>query len=320
MLKKRKLGRTGLMVSELSLGGLFISSYGNAFEEAEKAIKRALELGVNYIDTAPGYMDSEEVLGKVFEKIDTPHIISTKLGYKPEPYRAKDKQFLRDAFDQSLRLLKRDKVDILMVHEPDRSDKMDWWDDKTTCDGPVMEILAELKSQGKVSHVGVGGTTSQEMGNVVATGKFEVLLTAFNYNLIWRDAQKTIFPHAIKHGMGIVAGSPLHQGNLAKMYSDVEKNPPSGIDPLRLEQFKRVYALARDAGLGLPEMAIRFILSNPNVSTVLMGARSVQEVEANVAAAEKGPLPESILRELDVIGKLLPEKPAGEPIVFQFKE
>ncbi|HUS59064.1 MAG TPA: aldo/keto reductase, partial [Planctomycetota bacterium] len=86
-MKKRILGRTGLQVAELSLGGLFVSSFGGrGFDEASKAIHRALDLGVNYIDTAPGYADSETVLGKALHGVKKPYILSTKLGGRPQPF------------------------------------------------------------------------------------------------------------------------------------------------------------------------------------------------------------------------------------------
>src|SRR5688500_13680038 len=89
-MNQRVHGRTGLQVSELALGGLFVSSYGSQYEEASAAIARALQLGVNYIDTAPGYGNSEEVLGKAFaelrDQVETPIILSSKLGGRPTPF------------------------------------------------------------------------------------------------------------------------------------------------------------------------------------------------------------------------------------------
>ncbi|MBI2505604.1 MAG: aldo/keto reductase [Candidatus Latescibacteria bacterium] len=84
-MKTRVLGRTGLEVSELSLGRLFVSSVGGGFEQGRSATLRALELGVNYIDTAPTYADSEEVIGRFLEGIKTPVVLSTKLGAGPSP-------------------------------------------------------------------------------------------------------------------------------------------------------------------------------------------------------------------------------------------
>lgn len=123
------LGRTGLKVSKLSLGGLFVASFSAQYEEAKRAIHRAIELGVNYIDTAPGYGNSEEVLGKALKDAPGPVILSTKLGGRPKPFNPKDKDCLMRSVEKSLRLLGRDRIDILMVHEPDRPGQYDWWTD-----------------------------------------------------------------------------------------------------------------------------------------------------------------------------------------------
>ena len=80
------LGRTGLSVSELSMGGLFVASFAGEFEQARAAVKRAAELGINYIDTAPGYGNSEENVGRILPEIEPPLIVSTKLGGRPQPF------------------------------------------------------------------------------------------------------------------------------------------------------------------------------------------------------------------------------------------
>jgi len=116
-MKNRVLGKTGLEVNELGLGGLFVSSFGADFENAKKAILMALELRVNYIDTAPTYANSEEVLGKVLEEVSTPVILSTKLGGCPQPFNPQDKKCLMRSVEESLRLLKRNYIDILMIQK-----------------------------------------------------------------------------------------------------------------------------------------------------------------------------------------------------------
>ena len=117
-MRYRTLGKTGLKVSELGLGGLFISSFGAERQEARLAVHRALELGVNYIDTAPGYRDSEEVLGFALQDVGRPYILSTKLGGRPQPFDAQDRDALRRSIDESLRLLGRDHIDLLMIQDP----------------------------------------------------------------------------------------------------------------------------------------------------------------------------------------------------------
>lgn len=320
MLKKRTLGRTGLKVSELSLGGLFISSFGAERATAIDVIKHAQKLGINYIDTAPRYRDSESVLGEALSQMDEDFIISTKIGYNPEPFKPKNVEFLRNALVQSMKNLRRDSVDIIMIHEPDRwhdPNYMDWWDDSNNYTGPVMDILAEAKDKAITKFSGLGGTTSDEMPLIMDTGNFDVVLSAFNYDLLWRDAEKGIFRNAQKHNMGIVCGSPLHQGLLAKIYQkDVIDNPIPQLNPIRRMQFIELYDLVNDIKISLPELSIRFLLSNPNVSTVLTGVRNIEELESNVEATNKGVLPKEILDKLQSIYQILPNKPAEEPITF----
>ncbi len=318
MLKKRKLGCTGLEVSELALGGLFISSYGTDRDSAGAIIRRAWELGINYIDTAPGYLDSEAVLGEALSGMDADFIISTKLGYQPEPYQPKDPEFLRQALAKSLERLRRDSVDILMIHEPDRPEIMDWWEDGRQYRGPVMGVLEEARETGKADYIGLGGTTAYEMAHVIKTGSFQVLLTAFQYSLLWREAEHAVLPAAIDHGMGIICGSPLQQGALAKLYRDEIKNGAGWLSPPRQKQFGCLYQLVQDTGIELPELALRFILSNTSVTSVLTGARSVEELEKNVAASAKGPLPEDVLKELDTIAAMVPFRPYLEPFALPF--
>lgn len=314
----RTLGKTGLQVSELGLGGLFVSSYGAEFEQGRAAVHRALQLGVNYIDTAPTYANSEEVLGRVLEDVQQPLVISTKLGGRPKPFLPQDKTCLMQSVEESLRLLKRNHIDLLMIHEPDRPGEYDWWSDHENYSGPVLEVLDELKSQGMIRFTGVGGTTAYEMANVIGSGRFDVVLTAFNYSLLWREAEHVVLPAAKKHNMGIVIGSPLQQGALARRYDDDIRNGARWMSAPRRAQFSRLYSLLDEIDISLPELGLRFVLSNPDVSAVLMGARSVVEVEQNVAAAERGPLPQELLTRIDEIAAMVPFRPFDEPAGLPF--
>src|SRR3989442_10462590 len=186
-MERRPLGRTGLEVSVLGMGGLFISRIGAADrDDARRAVHRALELGVSYADTAPSYLDSEEVLGYALADAPRACYLSTKLGGRPQPFDPKDKDGLRRSVEESLRLLRRDHIDVLFVHEPDRPGQYDWWDDDDRFDGPVNDLLDELKTEGLVRFTGLGGTTAYELARVMAAGRYDVVLTAFNYSLLWR--------------------------------------------------------------------------------------------------------------------------------------
>jgi aryl-alcohol dehydrogenase-like predicted oxidoreductase len=317
-MRYRMLGRTGARVSELGLGGLFVSRYGGDREQAVAAVRRALELGVNWVDTAPGYADSEEVLGIALAGVTQPYYLSTKLGGRPQPFDPRDRRALRSSVEESLRLLKRDHIDLLLVHEPDRPGQYDWWDDWESFHGPVRELLAELKQEGVIRWTGLGGTTAYELPRIMATGAFDVVLTAFNYSLLWREAAIAVLPEAQHQGMGIIVGSPLQQGALARRYDEEIASGAPWLSPPRRQQYRRLYAFVDRAGIPLPELGLRFVLSDPRVSTTLMGARGVEEVEANVAAAEKGPLPAVLLAELDEIAAMVPFRPFEEPFGLPF--
>jgi len=314
----RTLGKTGLRVSELGMGGLFVSSFGAEREVGCQTVRRALELGVNYVDTAPGYRDSEEVLGEALDGVTQPYVLSTKLGGRPQPFDAQDKDALRRSVETSLRLLRRDQIDILMIHEPDRPGQYDWYPDWERFHGPVCELLTELKQEGIVRYTGLGGTTAYTLAHILATGAYDVVLTAFNYSLLWREAEIAVLPEAQRQGMGIIVGSPLQQGALARCYREEVEEGARWLSPPRRAQFKRLYALVDDLGMTLPELALRFVLSNPAVSTTLMGARSVTEVEQNVRSVEKGPLGQDVLDAIQAIADTVPFRPFEEPFGLPF--
>lgn len=317
-MEKRILGRTGLEVSVLGMGGLFVSKVGGrGREEACQAVHRALELGVNYVDTAPTYADSEEVLGIALAGVPQKYYISTKLGGRPQPFDPKDKGALRRSVEESLRLLNRDYIDILMIHEPDRPGQYDWWTDYDNFHGPAQDLLEELKAEKTIRFTGLGGTTAYQLPHIMAAGYYDVVLTAFNYSLLWREAAIAIFPEAKKQNMGIIIGSPLQQGALARRYPEIETGA-LWLSPPRQKQFKRLYAFLDEIRLPLPEVSLRMVLSNPDVSTILMGARSVEEVEQNVQAVEAGPLPSDVLSRLQEIADMVPFRPFEEPFGLPF--
>jgi aryl-alcohol dehydrogenase-like predicted oxidoreductase len=317
-MNKRVLGRTGLMVSELALGGLFVSSIGGPYEQAREAVHRALELGVNHVDTAPGYRDSEQVLGMALDGMTHPYTLSTKLGGRPQPFNAQDKDQLFRSVEESLRLLKRSQIDILMVHEPDRPGQYDWWTDWDTFSGPVLDVLDQLKKDGVIRYTGLGGTTAHTLPHIIRTGRFDVVLTAFNYSLLWREAEIDVLPAAKEQGMGIVIGSPLQQGALARRYDEQVRYGAPWLSSPRRAQYLALYAFLDELDMSLAELGLRFVISNPDISCTLMGARSKEEVEQNVAAVERGPLSAEVLKRLGEIAAMVPFRPFEEPFGLPF--
>src|SRR6266566_3035853 len=154
-MRQRMLGKTGIAVSELGFGSLFASALGPGFAESRQAVRRAVELGINYFDTAPAYANSEEVLGKILAEIDAPLVVSTKLGGRPQPFDPRNAEQLVRSAETSLRLLHRDVIDVMFVHEPDRPLQYDWWTDPESVRGPVLDALAELLPAAKKLGMGV---------------------------------------------------------------------------------------------------------------------------------------------------------------------
>jgi len=321
MLPKRQLGHTGLEVSCLALGGLPLASRF-ARGASTEIVRRAAQLGINLIDTAPSYLDSEQMIGEALRKVDAEFIIGTKMGnLPPENFRPRDPIFLRKALEQSFANLRRDRVDIVYVHEPDRPELHDWWPDREHYEGPVLDLLREYRDAGKIHFFGLGGTTTLEMVRLINTRKFDVLLTAFQYSLLWREAEYSVLPAAKTSGIGVVCGSPMQQGALSQPYwHDIAEKPMPWLSEPRRRQFLDLYELVHDCGMPLPELALRFVLSNPDVATVLTGVDSVARLENNVEAAERGPLPQELLKRLDEIYRQVPFRPFGEPFSPYFEE
>jgi D-threo-aldose 1-dehydrogenase len=319
-MERRVLGRTGLDVSRLGLGGLFLSEVGgNNAATAHAPLVRAIERGVNLLDTAPTYANSEEVLGRALAGIEQPLLVSTKLGGRPTPFDAKNVAALHGSLERSLELLGRPAVDILFVHEPDRPQHFDWFDDFDTYDGPVNELLDQLKAEGLIRFTGIAGTTVYELARGVATGRYDVVLTAYNYSLLWTEAALAVLPEAERHGVGVIAGSPLQQGSLAKRYDEQIRSGAPWLNRPRRRQFQALYDLLDELDMELPELALRFVISNPAIDVVLTGARSIEEVDGSIDAVEHGPLAADVLARVQEIAAMVPFRPCEEPLSLPFE-
>lgn len=318
-MQRRTLGNTDLQVSPITLGGLFTSDLGGGVDATVRVLERAFDLGINFIDTAPAYANSEQTLGKALRQVaNTPDnlVISTKLGGRPQPFDPRNAAQLMESAHESLRLLGTDHIDLLIIHEPDRPQQYNWWADPQTVDGPVIEVLDQLKQQGKVRCTGVGGTTVNEMLHVVGSARFDVLLCAFNYSALFREAALELLPTAQQLGMGVMLGSVLQQGGLAKRYDAVIENKPAWMSSVRHRQFVQLYALLDETGLNLPEIGVRLAAAHPAASTVLLGTSNPDHIAAGVRDIEKGPLPAEVVTRLDQIAAMLPCRPFEEPMIL----
>ncbi len=304
-MRYRRLGRSGLMVSEIGLGGVFLSSKGR--EEGIRIVQRALELGINFFDTAPQYQRglSESILGEALEGRREPHYISTKLGTLPDGFDYSYDMCMR-CFEGSLKRLRRDRVDVLLIHDPDREGDGSYH--PVFGKGMALEACKKLKEQGLVKAIGIGSLWLDYQAYCIDSGELDVILTFNRYGLIWRDAQFQTFPFCRRHDVGIIQGTPLHQGVLAVRHDEWITNPPPWMTVAEHAAFRKLYQIQERCGLPLPELALRFILTNEQISTTIPGAADVTQLETNVAAVEKGPLPADIQAEIEALG-LLHEDP-----------
>lgn len=321
-MERRRLGGTGIEVSALSLGGLFTSSLGGGASETERLLIRAAELGIDYVDTAPAYADSERTLGEALRRLPRDvadrFAISTKLGGRPQPFDPRDRRGLTASFEESLRLLGRERVDVLFIHEPDRPGQYDWWSDPERCEGPALDLMRDWKAAGRTRAIGIAGTTTTELSRLAETGHFDVVLTAFNHNSLYREANLELIPTAKRLGMGIVLGSALGQGFLGRRFDREVQARPRWLSEARRSQFLDLYALMDESGIPAAEMALRFALGHPDAATTLIGPKTTGQLESSVEAAARGPLPADVVRRLDEIAARVPYRPFEEPMILPF--
>lgn len=320
-MRQRPLGNTGIEFGEMALGGLYTSSWGGGVAETTRILDMAIDMGVTLIDTAPAYGDSEATIGKAFRELGGKAdrlLVSTKLGGRPKPFDPRDRKGLMASVDESRRLLGRGVLDILSIHEADRPRIYDWWEDQGTCSGPVMEVLHGLKAAGVVRAIGLGGSTVTEMTHFVSSGLFDTVLTAFNYNALYREAAEELLPAAAGQGMGIIIGSIFGQGGLGRRFDSIVAERPMWLSRPRQRQLKALYSLLDETGLTITELSLRFVLSSPDISCALVGARNASQLEESLKAGLKGPLPEETVRSLDGIAAMVPFRPFEEPMILPF--
>lgn len=319
-MRYRTLGRTGLKISEIGFGcgggaGLMV---GDDVDEQKAAVARALELGITYFDTAPVYGDhrSEASLGRALRALDANPIVVTKIALELDELDDIAGAVVRSV-EGSLERLGRDGVEVVYLHNrvaSQRAPKPDFGVGAllTEADvvGPngVVEGLERLRKRGLVRYFGCCsfGGEMDVLERVLATDTFDAMLV--HYNLLnqtaWRPAvpgsamqdHKMIAAHAAARGMGTAVLRVLEAGLLA---GNSREKPSAKIDAERARA--ATLGFLQDGDATLAPAAIRFALSNPEVSVVLIGVSETAHVEAAVAAANRGPLPADQLAEIEAV-------------------
>jgi aryl-alcohol dehydrogenase-like predicted oxidoreductase len=309
-MKYRELGKTGMMVSEIGFGSWGIGGWGKRDDvEAVKALQRALELGINFYDTALGYGDghSERLIGRTFKDRRSEVIIASKIPPKTFRWPVLDTDPLEKTFpaewiieytEKSLKNLGSDYLDLQQLHA---------WSDVYTELDEWREAFLKLQQAGKIRAFGISANDWNPYNSVNLAKKGLVDSIQVIYNIFEQRPEEQLLPAALAHKVGILARVPFEEGLLSgALYpgmtfqqGDWRKNWAT---PDRLaEAGKRVEALHQFLDENTPtlaELALKFILGNPAVSTVIPGMRKVKHVEANVRASETQPLSAEVLAEL----------------------
>jgi aryl-alcohol dehydrogenase-like predicted oxidoreductase len=304
--KYRPLGRTGTEVSEIGYGawGIGGSQWGGADDdESLQALHRAIDLGVNFIDTALAYGDgrSERLVGQVVrERPETVHV-ATKVPPKNRIWPAPDgvpadevfpADYVRECAERSLANLGLERIDVLQFHV---------WSDDWADQGTWRTAIDELRAEGKIAAFGISINDHQPSNalRLIATGALDTVQVI--YNVFDQSPEDELFPACREHGVGVIARVPLDEGGLTGTIEPDTEFPDGDFrsdyfrGDRRREVHDRAAAIATDLGIAtedLAEIALRFVLSEPTVSTVIPGMRSTRNVERNVAVSDGRGVPE----------------------------
>jgi aryl-alcohol dehydrogenase-like predicted oxidoreductase len=305
-MNERRLGRTGLSVSEIGYGAWGIGGsmwLGAEDQESLKALNRAIDLGVNFIDTAAVYGDghSERLVGKVVAERDERIVVASKIPPKNftwpappgiDPDEAFPADHVRKSTERSLSNLGMDAIDVMQFHV---------WSDDWVGRGSWLEAIQALKEEGKLRFFGVS-INDLEPGNALALIETGVVDTVqVIYNVFEQAPEDELLGACERADVGVIARVPLDEGGLTGTITP-DSTFPEG--DFRNEYFsgendvatthRHATAIIEDLGIEpeqLPEVALRYVLSHPAVSTVIPGMRSVRNAERNAAIGDGQGLP-----------------------------
>jgi len=298
-MKYRRFGKTDWQVSEIGLGGSWF--YGRPefglkpFDHGIALVERALDLGVNYFDTAPLYGKgrSEEVLGVALKGVTKPYYLATKVGYYPEPF-----DYTRDTiwrgFEASLERLQRDRVDLLQIHEAEQAGWEGIFGRART-----LETMLEIRGQGLCQHIALTGSDLTLMRNVLAEeDAFVSVITFCKYDLLVQQARDVLIPTATEQDVAVICASPLHAGLLgSKRDHWIEQDRFTDL----YDKLNRVEDLLAGEAENISRLALRYLLSDPKVSMLLSGVATIEELETSVAVSDGRYLSPELLERLDAV-------------------
>ena len=299
----RDLGSTGVKVSPMCLGTMMFGAWGNTDHgESIGIIHRALDAGINFIDTADVYSrgESEEIVGKALAggRRDSV-VLATKvhwtMGEDPNQY-GNSRRWIIQEVENSLRRLGTDWIDLYQIHRPEPDTDID----------ETLGALSDLVRAGKVRYI---GSSTFPAGQIVEAqwvaerrGRERFVCEQPPYSLLTRGVEAEVLPVCQKYGMGVIPWSPLAGGWLSGRYSSDGESPgasrraqmiPSRYDmsipanQQKLEAAQRLGALAEEGGMSLIEMALAFVMGHPAVTAPIIGPRTMEQLESQLPALER---------------------------------
>ena len=290
----RRLGSSDLVVSDISLGSWLTYGIGVERDRAVECLDRAFEVGINFIDTANVYGRgaAEEFLGEALAKRDRDsYILATKLYF---PMSDEDKGLSRaqveKQIDASLARLRTDHVDLYQCHRFDEATPLE----------QTMEALSEVVRSGKARYLGFSEWTAPQIEAALAIPGVEKFVSSQpQYSLLYRIPEAEVIPLSARSGISQIVWSPLAQGVLTGKYRPGEPPPADSRAASEqmggfigrwtrdevLEAVERLRPVAEAAGLALPQLALAWILREPNVASAIVGATKPEQVEANASAS-----------------------------------
>lgn len=309
-MKTRKFGRTNWAISELGYGMWGLAGWtGSDQNEVEKSLELSVDLGCNFFDTAWGYAEgkSEEILGKLLRRhSDKKLYAATKIPPKNFIWPSKAGFLLKDCFpashiieytEKSLRNLNVDQIDLQQFHV---------WEDAWSDQDEWKSAIEKLTKEGKVAHWGVSANR-WEPNNCLKTIETGLISSVqVIYNIFDQNPEDELFPLCKKMDVGIIARVPFDEGSLTGLLTYdtifpaddwrstyfVPENLTSSVD--HANALKPVIP----EGMDMPEMALRFILSNPDVGTIIPGMRKTKHVQSNIACSDGKGLSQEKIEEL----------------------
>jgi aryl-alcohol dehydrogenase-like predicted oxidoreductase len=294
----RSLGHTGVKVSSLCLGAMMFGASGNPdHDESMRIILRALDAGVNFIDTADVYSagESEEIVGKALRGRRDQVVLATKvhgtMGEDPNE-RGNSRRWILRECEESLRRLGTDWIDLYQVHR---------WDGETDHD-ETLSALTDLVRAGKVRYLGSSTYPGSEIVAAQWTseqrGRERFVCEQPPYSLLVRGVEAEVLPACQRYGMGVIPWSPLAGGWLSGAWRKGKEPPPSTraagfpqrydlsfpVNQRKLEAADALAGLADQAGISLIHMALAFVLNHPAVTAAIIGPRTVEQLESQIDA------------------------------------